>query len=191
MEPSVNERKEGIGNLAFVIGGLSYIPLIGILFGIASVLWGLLSKKKAGKKVALIGAGGIAFTFVIYGGLFYFGMIQRGGVYDELRTKLAQSQLNQLVQSVEFYKVTHGSYPDTLEQLQKAFPNATFVYDPTDMPHRTKLRYFYYKPVDENHYYLRSVGADGQPFTADDIVPQIDASLADKIGLVTSPQSSK
>jgi hypothetical protein len=38
---------------------------------------------------------------------------------------------------------------------------------------RDKLEFFYYELVDEAHYYLLGVGADGQPFTDDDLLPPL------------------
>lgn len=186
---NVSDTDKKLGAAPYVIGGLSFIPLIGILFGIAAIVWGLVTKRKGGKTLALVGAGGIAFTFVIYGGLFYFGAIQRGGVYDDLRGKLAQHQLNQLVQSIEFYKVTHGSYPASLEQLQEALGknSPVFVHDPTDIKLGTGPRYFHYERVGTDQYYLRSVGQDGQPFTPDDIVPEVNVDVAAKLGLLIDP----
>lgn len=181
-------RKLGRG--AFVVGGLSFIPLIGVLFGIVAIVWSLASRKEGGKALALVGAGGIAFTVMLYGALFYFGMIYRGGIYDEMRAKLAQQQLGQLVQSIEFYKVTNGDYPTSLQQLQEAAGKSTtsfttiFIYDPTDVRFGTGPRYFYYERVGTDRYYLRSVGPDGQPFTADDIVPQVNDALLPKLGLL-------
>jgi len=184
-----NDSDKKLGAGAFVLGGLSFIPLFGVLFGIVAVVWGLVSQKKGGKALALVGAGGIAFTVVAYGGLFYFGMIHRGGVYDELRGKLAQQQLGQLVQSIEFYKVAKGDYPVSLQQLQKTVGNKTtiFIHDPTDLNFTTGPRNFYYERVGTDRYYLRSVGPDGQPFTADDIVPQVNDALLPKLGLLIVP----
>src|SRR5208283_1587576 len=78
------EEKHKLVGFPYVIGGLSFIPVIGVLFGIIAIIWGLVTKKLGGKKLALIGTAGIAFTVVLYSGLFYFGVMQRGGVYDEL-----------------------------------------------------------------------------------------------------------
>lgn len=192
METSASDSDNKLGAFPFVIGGLSYIPLIGVLFGISAIVWGFSTKRKGGKTLALVGAGGIGFTFLLYGGLFYFGMVQRGGVYDDLRGKLAQTQLNQLVQSIEFYKIGHGTYPASLEELQKSSPNTlTFVYDVTDVNSETRPRYYYYERVGTDHYYLRGVGHDLQPFTADDVVPQVDASSADKLGLLVNPPAPR
>jgi hypothetical protein len=190
-ENRASEAGARLGGGAFVLGGLSYIPLIGVVFGLAAIVWGLVSRKKGAKKLALVGAGGIAFTFVLYGSLFYFGFVQRGGIYDSLRAQSAQHQLNQLVQSIELYKVAHGEYPASLAQLQEGLGKAkgmpVFVYDPMDVGSGLSPRYFYYERVGTDRYRLRGIGFDGQPFTSDDIVPQVDDALAGKIGLVVEP----
>src|ERR1700720_1002039 len=170
-----DERPNRIGAGAFVVGGLSFIPLLGVPFGIVAIVWGIASRKTGRLIVALCGAGGIAFTVVLYAGLFYFGFVQDGGIYDRLRGQLAQQQLYTLVQAVEFYRLQYGSYPDSLKQLQATLPKQSLVmvFDPADFRLGSGPRYFYYERVGTDHYYLRSAGADGQPFTADDIVPDI------------------
>jgi len=166
---------------------LSFIPLIGVLFGVAAIVWGLATKKLGGKKLAAIGAGGIALTFVVYGALFYFGFEQRGGVYDDLRAKLAQTSVNSLVPAVEFYKIQNGKYPESLEALQKSLPKDNFVsvFDPTATGLGAQPTYFFYERVGDDHYYLRGLGADGKPFTTDDIVPKIPPAAGSKLGLLT------
>jgi len=47
-----------------------------------------------------------------------------------------------------------------------------------------KPRYFYYERVGTDHYYLRGVGPDGRPFTADDILPQVQLTPGSKLGLL-------
>jgi hypothetical protein len=114
---------------AFVLGGLSFVLLVGVPLGIAAIVWGLTTRKLGGKKLALIGLGGILFTALLYGGLFYFGFAQRDGIYDSLRVKLAQSTLNSLVPTIELYKIQHGTYPATLEELRASLPKDSFIYD--------------------------------------------------------------
>jgi hypothetical protein len=178
--------------LAYVVGGLAFIPLIGLLFGIAAIVWGLVTNKSGGKRVAALGASGIVLTVVLYGSLFYFGFVQRGGVYDDLRAKLVQSSLNSLVPSIEFYKIQNGRYPESLEQLQHSLPKESFVsvYDSSIPSFSGQPPYFYYERVDADHYYLRSVGPDGKPFTGDDIVPQITIPPNGKIGLLVERSSA-
>jgi hypothetical protein len=191
MSSTVSENtNDRLGAAPFVIAGLSFIPLIGVLFGVIAVLWGLFTKKNGGKKLAIIGAAGICFTFAIYGTLFYVGFVQRGGIYDDLRQKQAQASINSLVPAIEFYRKEYGSYPESLEVLQSALPKESFVtvYDPASMPPH-KTNYFYYERADAEHYYLRGVGLDGVLFTDDDTVPQVPTS--GNLGLLTERQPRK
>ena len=189
--PPASQVPAKIGVPAFVVAGLSFIPLIGVPFGIAAIVWGIVSRKTGRLVVALFGAGGIAFTVVLYGGLFYFGFVQQGGIYDRMRGQLSQQQLYSLVQAVEFYRLQYGSYPDTLKQLQATLPKQGLVavFDPASFRLGSMPSYFYYERVDADHYYLRSVGADGQPFTPDDILPDITVVPNSKIGLLLDRSS--
>lgn len=192
MTSAIDTATEKLGRFPYVLGGMSFIPLIGIIFGIIAIIWGLVTKKHGGLRLAAIGATGIGFTIILYGGLYYFAFMQRGGIYDDLRTKLAQSEINSLVQSIEFYKVQHGSYPKSLKVLQESLSKdsyaSVFAFDPTNVKPGGKPRYFFYKRVGRNHYYLRGLGPDGQPFTPDDIVPQISPRPGGKVGLLLKHQ---
>jgi hypothetical protein len=174
---------------AFVLGGLSFIPLLGVPLGIAAVIWAAATKRRGRVLLAVLGSGGIALTCVLYGALFYFGFAQRGGIYDNLRAQLAQTSLNSLVQSIEFYKLQTGHYPASLEELKESLPKNSLViiFDPTGVAAGQRARPFYYRRVDEAHYYLRGLGADGIPFTADDIVPQVAPDPDSHIGLSIEP----
>lgn len=183
--PAGSRRAERLGAGPYVIAGLSFVPLVGVLFGIAAIVWSLVTRKAGRLKLALIGGGGILFTIAIYGGLFFFGFVERGGIYDHLRAGLAQGQLYTLVQAVEFYKLQYGHYPDTLQQLQATTPSGAFVfiYDPSHFGFRGQ-RLFYYRRIDADHYVLRGLGPDGVPFTDDDIVPMIPGVPNSRIGLL-------
>jgi hypothetical protein len=186
MSATTETNSEKLGIFPYVIGGMSFIPLIGVGFGVAAIIWGLVTKKPAGKRLAAVGAGGIAFTVLLYGALFYFAFQQRGGVYDDLRARLGQSCINSLVPAIEFYRVQNGNYPESLEALQKSLPKdgLVFVFDPSVTGFGTQPRYFFYERVGNDHYYLRGLGTDGTPFTTDDIVPQIPTAAGSKLGLL-------
>jgi type II secretory pathway pseudopilin PulG len=189
-QPAGNARPK-LGAGAWVVAGLSFIPLVGVVFGVAAIVWGMATRKAGRLRLALVGAGGIAFTVVIYGGLIYFGFVQRGGIYDNLRAQLARGQLYTLVQAVEFYRLQYGAYPDSLQQLQSTLPKQVPVmtFDPTEFGFTRPPRYFYYERVGADHYYLRSVGPDGQPFTADDILPDVTIAPNSKVGLLLDKPS--
>ena len=186
----MTEEKK-IGIFAYVLGGISFIPLIGVPFGIAAAIWGMTKWNEGGKAVTFIGLGGIAFTIILYSSLFYFGFVQRGGVYDELRAEMAKSNLASLVQAIEFYKVQNGKYPIDLGTLQENLPenSLVFVYDTTKVTglNHDQLPYYHYEltPNGDN-YYLLSTGPDDTPFTPDDIVPNVTGG---NIGLMIDPRS--
>ena len=91
---------------AYILAAVSFIPLLGLPFGLAALIWGILERRKRGAKiVALIASAGMLCTVAIYGALFYFGFVQRGGVYDEMRRQLAVNTLSTLVSEVEFYRL--------------------------------------------------------------------------------------
>ena len=137
--------KERLGAFPYVIGGLAYVPLFGVLFGIVALIWGLATTRTGGRTLAFMGAGGIALTVVVYSGLFYFGFAYRGGVFDELRTDLARSTITSLVQAIEFHKTQNETYPESLQSLQRSLTedSIVFVFDPTDVGLDAQPRYFF------------------------------------------------
>jgi len=112
------------------------------------------------------------------------------GVYDGLRARLNQSTLDALTPQVELYRIGHGEYPKDLDQLAAGAPKASpiMIYDANVAGAAGGLREFYYRPVGCGHYYLRSVGLDGVPFTQDDIVPDTDPATRTRIGLLIQRQ---
>ncbi len=78
----MSEEQEKLGTFPYIIGGVSFIPGIGIIFGIIAITWGLVTKKLGGKKLAVIGACGISFSIILYGSLSYFV----GPSYHQTRT---------------------------------------------------------------------------------------------------------
>lgn len=162
-----------LGTGAYIVGGLSFIPLFGVFAGIAAVLWGLATKKKGGKILALVGLLGVLFTVFLYGSLFYVGFVQRGGVGDKVWELHARMSLTSLIQSIEYYKLENGAYPEDLETLRATSPLSGFatIQDPTKNRNgRSHSGYFYYENLGDT-YYLLGTGPDDTPFTEDDIHP--------------------
>lgn len=185
---STDRSQEELGSTSYVVGGLSFVPLVGVLFGMTAICWGLLTEKRGGRKLVMMGIGGIAFTLVTYSALFYFGFVQRGGVYDKLREQLTTTMLTDLVPAIEFYKTQYGHYPESLEALKSALPAASNVMiDDPSVSIGTSTRSFYYELADSAHYYLLAVGADGVPFTKDDVKPSLRAEPRGGVGLIEKP----
>jgi hypothetical protein len=170
---------------AYVVGGLSFIPLFGIVFGVIAIIWGIIALTRGGRNLAIVGAIGIGVGSLPFGYLFYLSS-QKGGVVDDLNAQMAQGMLNQAVLAVEFYKVQHGEYPESLEVLRKSLPKGSFIFlqDTRVRVPENPPRDFYYKRIGTNHYYLRGVAPDGRPFSRGALVPQVETSGTD-LGLLT------
>src|SRR5205809_6843783 len=97
----------------YLLGLLCLIPLIGGFVGLGLLLYGLIKYKD--KWLTIIGAFGILWTIIIYSSLFY-GM-KHASIFKQGFGDISQMQLNSLVKNIEFYKLQHGQYPDSLEQL--------------------------------------------------------------------------
>jgi hypothetical protein len=181
--PLPAEPHEPLGCAPYAIGGASFIPLVGVLFGIIAIVWGIARRSW---QLIVLGACGILVTIVIYSALFYFGFFHRGGVFDELRSKLAVTMLNECVKEIEFYKLGHGRYPASLSDLdpkdKTQFPK---TFDPTiiDLNPKRDRHFFYQLDSSASFYFLRSVGPDSVPFTPDDIIPTIPEDERTKTGL--------
>ncbi len=175
--PYIESSDKPLGCLAYVIGGMSFIPLIGVLFGIITIIWGFVAKNT---KLKLVGSAGILLTVVLYGTIGYMGFVQEDGVYDELRVTMAKTQLTSAVQAIELYKVQNGEYPDSLQTLQKSLPenSMVFLFD-TAQVSLDEMKYYYYKVINKNSYHIRSYGRDGIINTQDDVLP----SAIENIGL--------
>jgi hypothetical protein len=188
----MSEENGKLGIFPFIIGGVSFIPGIGIIFGIIAIIWGLVTNKRGGKKLAIIGSCGLGLSIILYGSLFYFGFVQKGGVYDDLRVQLSKSTITSLVQSIEFYKTQNGQYPKSLEVLRKSLPenSLVLVHDPTDVKLGGEPRYYHYELEGSENYYLLGVGKDELPYTSDDVLPSIEVNQNSGVGLLFH-QSSK
>lgn len=120
-QPDTPQNK--IRTAAYILAAVSFFPLIGIPFGIAALIWAIaVWRKKGAKTVAVIAAAGILCTAALYGSLFRFAA-QNSGVIAETRKQLAVTVLNTLVPEIEFYRLQNGTYPESLEQLQKSRPD--------------------------------------------------------------------
>jgi hypothetical protein len=179
-----------IGCLPFIIGGMSFIPLIGIIFGIITIILGFIFLKKRGWRLIVLGLSGILFTIILYTSLFYFGFVQRGGVYDKLRNDLAETQLTQIVTSVEYFKIQNGRYPDSLSELaEKSSDKMLFIIDVANIKpsSNASIEYYYELINNANGYYLFSSGIDGVPFSKDDILPDLSEDELKNIGYKIRP----
>lgn len=165
----------------YLLGLLCLIPLIGAFVGLGLLLYGLLKYKD--KWLSIIGAAGILWTIIVYSALFYAG--SHASVLKKGFEEISQMQLNSLVKNIEYYKLTHGQYPDSLKQLLEDDKLAP-INDAAQGMNTKGNSYYNYEKIGDK-YILFSSGQDGIPKTKDDLYPQVTINDSSKIGLIKSP----
>jgi Type II secretion system (T2SS), protein G len=162
----------------YLIGLLCFIPLIGAIVGLVLIILGVSHYKD--KVFVIIGALGILFTVAIYSSLFYY--TKNSNSFDSAFTQMEQMQINDLVKSIEFYKLQNGTYPDSLKQIQTQ-NSMTSIDDPAlEFKNKKPTGYKYQRKG--NKYLLFSVGKDGLENTQDDIYPTIYNADTTKLGFI-------
>ncbi|HWB59491.1 MAG TPA: hypothetical protein VG733_08365 [Chthoniobacteraceae bacterium] len=171
----------------FAIGSavLSFIPGLGLFFGAVGLAYGIAKKRWATLGIA---CAGLLLNIVIFAYGAYFGIFKRGGAVDKARAKETPLILNRAVADLEAYKAGHGHYPASLQEASAGSMRLrTDFTDPIAIERlEFSNQFFYYElSPDGASYYLRSVGLDGKPFTADDIVPSLTDEELKNTGLKT------
>jgi len=163
----VTAKRLGLG--WYILAITSFIPLLGLPFGLISIIIGFVRRSSGGFRLVAIGSAGIAFTIVLYVSAF---VVARRGNFDRLRALHAQRLLDDSVRSIESYKLQNGEYPESLEAVKAENP---FIYDPFL---ETSLRFPFPRPLFSyqrlaggNSYSLFSVDPDRIPSTKDGLYP--------------------
>lgn len=162
----------------YLLGLLCLIPLVGAFVGLGLLLYGLFRYKD--KWLAIIGAAGFLWTVIVYAALFY--AMKHTTVFNRGFEDISQVQLNSLVKNIEFYKLQHGQYPDSLEQL-KADDQQVLIHDAAQGMKANETVLYNYKKIGDR-YSLFSSGQDGIPNTKDDLFPRVAIPDSSKIGLI-------
>ncbi len=107
-------KQERLGTFPFVISALSFIPLIGMLFGFVAISWGLATKKLGGKKLAVIGLIGLAFSIIIIIGnlIGSFKKASEFKIKDIEISKLSSEGNNKVAKIDNLLELTHISVYD-------------------------------------------------------------------------------
>ena len=178
------KQSKDVPVIIYIISALSLIPLLGAFVGLTILILGITYFKN--RILIVIGSIGILITIGIYGSLFYFGTIQRGGVCDEMTESLTAYSLETLVKEIELYKIRNEHYPDNLIQVTKNGYNQLHI-DPIlqKISSKNESKEFYYK-LESDGYLLFSVGFDKIPFTNDDIYPSLEQNEIEKYGYMVA-----
>jgi hypothetical protein len=151
----------------YVFGGLSFIPGIGVIFGLVAIVIGAV---KGENRVAMLGVGGIAFTFVVGAALFFFRLVPTYAPYAAMQSGVAEQFIRIDAGQIALYKHQHGRLPKTLDEIPKGQRIAFSPFDVWGRPIDTWGKPIAYTVNDDGTFELHSAGPDGQFGTADDIV---------------------
>jgi hypothetical protein len=181
------KKKHGVG--AFVLAGVSFIPLIGIFTGIICIVIAVAGKKSNSKLLGGLGFAGIMFSVVLYGSMFY--KMFNDETFSKGFESHAISAMTSLVRHIEYYKLQHSAYPESMAALRENLKEGEMVFS-FDMSgplnFEGQQRDFYYEVINEGaNYLLFGVGQDSVAFTVDDIFPIIDPEKDNNIGWVKVP----
>lgn len=166
----ITEKKKQTPIPFIVLGGLSFIPMVGFVIGLLSVIISFFSFRKF-KVLFILGISGMVFTMAIIGWLYFVGMIPGTRKYAENWVPMDRYFLKQIQKDLVLYRNKHGDYPKQLQDLHSQDPYLTLK-DPltTWIKNYKGDSLFYYKTTADS-FQLFSVGLDGKPYTKDDIFP--------------------
>jgi hypothetical protein len=174
---SLNSNQNEIKNnkTLYWVGLLGIIPNIGFIIGVVLSVIGIIRKDF---KLIIIGIADVLFTIFFWSILKqieYSGFVKNG--FDKVHTEMTQSNLNNLVKQIEFYKTINGKYPEKLKQIEYE-KSILFTNEIFETEKNVEL---YYKLKNEK-YILKSFGPDKKINTNDDIHPTLKIDST-KIGL--------
>lgn len=161
----------------YLLAILCLIPLIGAFVGLALIFYGISRYKD--RLLVIIGSVGVLITIVVYSSLFLFYKYSKTS--NDAFIQLSHITLDKTVQTIEFYKLTYGSYPDSLEQL-KRLDETIMIADPILIKKASDEVNvdFHYEKIGTK-FSIFSVGPDTIPHTSDDIYP---SSLSSDTNLI-------
>jgi len=160
-----------------LVAGMGFLPLLGLPFALFAITWGLFIRKRRGAKLVIIGAAGPILSFAISLGFvaFVIPMIFYGPSDKERAAKFLAPRLMGMGYEIEAFRRASGRYPAKLNEMAQS-PRYLLAYDffqPTQVVkgYAKQPTFYYQRLSDPPGYYLFSVGDDGKPFTADDVLP--------------------
>lgn len=151
----------------YLWGFVGIIPGFGILAGIILAIRGYFYTKD--KFLVLIGFIAIVVSLISY--LCLYNYLIHDKDIQRVFARESKTNINKLAMEIEFYKDQKGQFPGDLEKLL-LFNRYANTLDVLQAYRSGKHPLYYYKNM-EDKYLVFSAGLDGEPYTADDIYPDI------------------
>jgi hypothetical protein len=152
-------------NKFYAISLFCLIPAVGIILSIILIFFAIFDFKSRTFLLVLLLEIGVNISILFYVQNQYKDRILF------VPPELVSYDLDKVAEKLEQYKNKNGSYPDSLQQLQKEFPNLN-IGDTILRSSISKVKFAnYYYQKKSVRYILFSTGWDRIPFNEDDIYP--------------------
>ena len=148
----------------YILAGIGFIPMIGIPFGLAALVRGILTFRTNGKILLVLAIASFIPMSIMYGSLGVLSQ-QKDGVFSKMHNSLAQRMLTESVAEIEMHKMVHGSYPDSLQSI-KNNSNLSFILGKKGFHDTT---YYYFRKGDK--YVFGNAGPNLIKLDSDDLAP--------------------
>lgn len=124
----VQKKKIGLAVASMILGVFFWFPLLGIIFSILALIFGIIALTRVNKNKEVYGGGGMAISGIVLGGIGIIlmpilGILAAIAIPNVVQAKrraeelIVQSEIKSIVAACESYKTTEGIYPQTLENL--------------------------------------------------------------------------
>lgn len=174
---------------SYALAALSFLPGVGPIFAALSVHRVRRRRYRAGVVIAASILGSLVTLVPIASYL----LVRVTGYDEGVLNARASESLVELGEVLERAKEREGRYPETLDQALGVARLSSLAFDPIAPRARPGQRgapyqYFFYRPLDGRvRYELFSMGRDGLPHTADDILPSSTEKLPGLVLPVRDP----
>lgn len=172
------------------LAALSFIPGFGFLIGAAAITWALITSRSRARLALAIAAIGFLGNIVLSVLIYRYAMTDPATA--ELRRRMVAIELGRVVEAVDAHKAEHGRYPSRLEAIV-ALPKLrrpVSIFDQSAGISFNPKPFQYIVTPDGEHFGLFAVGADGEPWTEDDILPELTDSVLATTGWVRMLQEN-
>jgi hypothetical protein len=180
-EKAAAREEKRVGWFPKLLAALSFIPFLGPPIGLLVVGYGIARRASGGALLAVIAALGIAVTPVTFGVLLA-SSIEIDRFLRQSRQQFTATQLDHLIQSIEYYKLVNERYPASLQELEAELGGAAGLFP------ATIVSVDYRVSKDGTLYSVRFVGPDGVPRTTDDVLPALSSRELKRVGFRDSVQ---
>ena len=175
------EQKQSISFFAYVFAILSFIPIIGVIFIISSLSYGIAKRRIGGYEILLIGLVGLILQIFLANYSFNKVFSADNTIFIQTSITKANENLYRAIKNIELYKKFKLKYPTNLEEVVNfnkeldkesfhLYENFLLISFYKGKPEK-KIILLNYKLINTNMYTLYSNGIDLKENTDDDIYP--------------------